>query len=86
MRNAADKKDLEYTQLLEEYKGYQINWAISPSRAEPGKWLGHYAAYKDEVKSVFGTVVSLQDNEAEAQNSAIRIAKAKVDEALGEAG
>ncbi|MEH6434317.1 hypothetical protein [Massilia sp. DD77] len=82
MRNDPDKQHLDYTMLLEPYEGYTVEWATSRSRSEQGKWMGHFRAYKDETPTIFGSVANLQNSEADAQNKAVEIAKAKVDEAV----
>jgi hypothetical protein len=83
MRNDAEQQDLVYTMLMEKHRGYAIEWAITPSRSEQGKWMSHFRAWKDGAETLRGSVGNLQANEADAQNTATRIAKAKVDEALG---
>ncbi|MBD8725745.1 hypothetical protein IFT43_20485 [Oxalobacteraceae sp. CFBP 13708] len=82
MRNNEYKQNIDYTQIFEKYEDYIIEWAISRSQSEPGRWLGHFRAYKDDTPTIFGSVINLQDSEADAQNTAVRIAKAKIDEAI----
>jgi hypothetical protein len=83
MRNDAEPKDIVYTMLLEKYRGYTIEWAITPARSNQGKWMSHFRAWKEGAETLRGSVGDLQDNEADAQNTATRVATAKVDEALG---
>jgi hypothetical protein len=80
MDNGAYKSELDYTTLADEYEGYTIEWATSRSQSEPGKWMGHYRARKDGAKTLAASIANLQSNPADAQNTAIRIAKATIDE------
>lgn len=86
MHNSGDKQTLDYTQQPETYEGYMVEWATSRSRSHPGKWMGHFRAYKDDTPTIFGSVANLQDSEADARNKAVDIAEAKIDEALAAKG
>lgn len=82
MRNDEYKQNIDYTQLLEKYEGYIIEWAVSRSRSEPGKWMPHFRAYKDDTPTIFSSIANLQDTETDARNTAVRIAKEMIDEAV----
>ena len=80
MHNNEYKQNIDYTQLMEKYQGYIIEWAITPSQSEPGKWMGHFRVYKDDTPTISASVINLQYTEVDARNTAVRIAKAKIDE------
>jgi hypothetical protein len=84
MQNSIDQRDLTYTLLGAKHEGYTIEWAINPSKSEPGKWLGHYVAHKVGESTLRASIVNTYDNPADAQNETIRIAKAMADKAIAE--
>lgn len=84
MDNGANKPEIEYTAEPGKYNGYTIDWATSPSKSEPVKWMGHYRAYHPEAKTLTGSISNLQHNTADAKNIAVRLAKAAIDEACAE--
>jgi hypothetical protein len=82
MHNHAGKKTLDYTSLLDDYRGYIIAWAVNPSMSEPGRWMGHYHARKDGAATLAASIANLQDSPEAAEANTIRLAKAAVDNAL----
>ena len=89
MRNDAEKKypdNLNYTQEESEYEGYRIEWAINPSRSEPGKWMSHFRATKDDTPTIFGSLGISEPTEGHAQDKAIEAAKSMIDEAVASKG
>ena len=85
MRNDAEKQypdNLNYTMLGEDYKGYTIMWAVTRSRSDPGKWLGHFRAIKDETPTIFGSLGASEATDGRAQDKAIEAAKSMVDDAV----
>jgi hypothetical protein len=84
MRNDAYPKTLNFTELHDRYRDYIIEWAVSPSTSEPGRWMGHFRARKDNTKTLSGSIGDLQNSEHAAQEEAIDVAKFFVDEAIAE--
>jgi len=83
MRSDAEKKhpdDLTYIQEQDKYEGYIIEAAVSRSRSEQGKWMGHFRATKEDAATLYGSVANLQDTDGLARDKAVDIAKAKIDE------
>lgn len=86
MRNNAEKKMLDYTSLIDHYRGYIIAWAVNPSLSEPGRWMGHYHARKDGAATLVASIANLQESPEAAEANTIRLAKAAVDLALSDQG
>jgi len=82
MQNRADADALEFTMLDEEYLGYRIEWATTPSQDHPTKWLGHFHAFKDGHPTVRGSLANPQNSAADANARIIRVARARVDETV----
>jgi hypothetical protein len=82
MRNDAYPKMLHYTEVHDPYHGYIIEWAVSPSTAEPGRWMGHFRARKDQTETLAESIGNLQDSAQLAGSKAIEIAKARIDKAI----
>jgi len=82
MDNSAHKDELIYTDRPGTYKGYLIALATSASRSDPGKWEGHFKATKTGKATLWGSLA--ESNPADAQNYALRDAKAAVDKASPE--
>jgi hypothetical protein len=86
MRNDAYPKMLNYTEVHDPYRGYIIEWAVSPSTAEPGRWMGHFRARKDQTNSLGASIGNAQDTAELAQSKAIEFAKARIDDVLAANG
>jgi len=84
MDNGANKDELEFTLLGDKHKGWLVEWAIVPSRSEPGNWMGHFHAFKEGFPTIRRSIADLYDNPATAQNETIRFAKQAVDEATAD--
>jgi len=68
--------------LGENYLGYRIEWATTPSRDQPTKWLGHFHAFKDSHPTVRGSLVNPQNSAADAHMRIIRVARVRIDEMI----
>lgn len=82
MGNDSYPKKVDYTALDEKYEGYTVEYASSRSDADPDKWKGHFIASKDGSPTLSASVVNLLSSETDAQNQAIDIAKARIDEVI----
>ncbi|TQK10219.1 hypothetical protein [Herbaspirillum sp. SJZ107] len=86
MRNNEYKKNLDYTEELDKYEGYIIEWAVSPSTSEPSKWMGTFRATKADTPTIFGSLGIPEPSEGDAQDKAIEAAKSMIDEAVASKG
>jgi len=81
-RDDSQVDNLHYIQEADHYEGYMIECAASRSKAEAGKWMGHFRARKEDMPTLRGSIANLQDTENSAREKAADIARAKIDEAV----
>ncbi len=86
MLNDEGKNVLDYTEEIEPYQGYTIEWAATRSRSEPGKLMAHYRVRKDGEATFGASIANLQDSEGAARDKAFDFARAYVDEQIGAKG
>jgi hypothetical protein len=77
---------INFTEVHDLHHGYIIEWAVTPSDSEPGRWVGHFRARKDGAKTLTGSIGAIQGTEHDAEAEAIDAAKFFVEEAVSESG